>query len=294
MPLQREDTERLQVEQSPKLKRMKSNEAISLATKGRWQDAVVRNREILEVFPDDVEALNRLGKAYAETGRYSEARKSLERSLQIAPTNSIARKNLERMTGMEDAPILPTARRATPQVFLDESGKSTTTSVVGLPSAEALGQVHNGDMVHLEVDGATVAVVNRTGRQLGRLEPRLASRLIKLQGGGNKYVAAVASVSNDGGISVVVRETYQSAKMSGVVSFPPTGDAAPAYVPDMDLGLDEDIDVDASASWVPLNDDGLVHDDVGDDPPAPVKPKRSQRALHEEEVEDEEDEEIRV
>ena len=281
------------MEQSPKQKRMKSNEAISLATHGRWQDAVVLNREIVEVYPDDVEALNRLGKAYAETGRYSEARKSLERSLQIAPTNSIARKNLERMTGMEDAPILPTARRATPQVFLDESGKSTTTSVVGLPSAEALGQVHNGDMVHLEVDGATVAVVNRTGRQLGRLEPRLASRLIKLQGGGNTYVAAVASVSN-AGISVVVRETYQSAKMSGVVSFPPTGSAAPAYVPDMDLGLDEDIDVDATASWAPLNDDGLVHDDAGDDPPAPVKPKRSVRALHEEEVEDEEDEEIRV
>ncbi len=281
------------MEQSPKQKRMKSNEAISLATHGRWQDAVVLNREIVEVYPDDVEALNRLGKAYAETGRYSEARKSLERSLQIAPTNSIARKNLERMTGMEDAPILPTARRATPQVFLDESGKSTTTSVVGLPSAEALGQVHNGDMVHLEVDGATVAVVNRTGRQFGRLEPRLASRLIKLQGGGNTYVAAVASVSN-AGISVVVRETYQSAKMSGVVSFPPIGAAAPAYVPDMDLGLDEDIEVDVSASWAPLNDDGLVHDDAGDDPPAPVKPKRSVRALHEEEVEDEEDEEIRV
>ena len=281
------------MEQSPKQKRMKSNEAISLATHGRWQDAVVLNREIVEVYPDDVEALNRLGKAYAETGRYSEARKSLERSLQIAPTNSIARKNLERMTGMEDAPILPTARRATPQVFLDESGKSTTTSVVGLPSAEALGQVHNGDMVHLEVDGATVAVVNRTGRQLGRLEPRLASRLIKLQGGGNTYVAAVASVSN-AGISVVVRETYQSAKMSGVVSFPPTGAAAPAYVPDMDLGLDEDIDVDASASWAPLNDDGLGADDARDDPPVSVKPKRSVRALHEEEVEDEEDEEIRV
>ena len=91
--------------------------------------------------------------------------------------------------------------------------------MVGLPSAEALGQVHNGDMVHLEVDGATVAVVNRTGRQLGRLEPRLASRLIKLQGGGNTYVAAVASVSN-AGISVVVRETYQSAKMSGVRVLP--------------------------------------------------------------------------
>ena len=293
MPLQREGMERTHVEQGSKLKRVKANEAVSLATQGRWQDAVVLNREILEVFPDDVEALNRLGKALAETGRYSDARKALERSLQIAPTNGIARKNLERMAGMEDAPVVASARRVAPQVFLEESGKSITTALVGLPSNTVLGQVHNGDVVQLEVDGHTVAVQNRTGQQLGRLEPKLASRLIRLQSGGNKYVAAVASVTHDG-ISVVVRETYQSAKMSGVVSFPPTGSAVPAYVADMDMGFDDDIDFDAMASWVPLTDDGLGAEDAGDDPPASVKPQRSVRALHDEEVEDEEDEEIRV
>ena len=264
-----------------------------MATQGRWQDAVVLNREILEIFPDDVETLNRLGKALAETGHYSEARKALERSLAIAPTNSIARKNLDRMVGMEDAPILPTARRATPQVFLDESGKSITTALMGLPAAKVLGQVHNGDVVNLEVDGATVAVLNRTGWQLGRLEPKLAARFIKLQNGGNQYVAAVASVSHDG-ISVVVRETYQSAKMNGMVSFPPSGSAVPTYVADVDMGFDDDVEFDATAGWVPLTDVGEVADDAGDDPPAVVKPKRSVRALHEEEVEDEGDEEIRV
>lgn len=281
------------MEQRSKLQRVKANEAISLATQGRWQDAVVLNREILEVCPDDVEALNRLGKALAETGRYSEARKALERSLEIAPTNGIARKNLERMAGMEDAPIVSASRRVAPQVFLEESGKSITTTLVGLPSASALGQVHNGDVVHLEVDGHTVGVQNRIGQQLGRLEPKLAARLIKLQGGGNQYVAAVASVTHDG-ISVVVRETYQSATMSGVVSFPPTGAAAPSYMADMDMGLDDDIDFDAMTSWSPLTDDAVVGDDAGDDPPASVKPQRSVRALHDEEVEDEEDEEIRV
>lgn len=282
------------MDQLAKLRKVKANEAITLATQGKWQDAVMVNREIIEVIPDDVEALNRLGKALAETGRYAEARKALENSLQISPTNSIARKNLERMTGMEDAPIVTSARRVAPQVFLDESGKSITTALIGMPSARVLGQVHNGDVVQLEVDGHTVAVQNRTGQQMGRLEPRLAARLIRLHNGGNKYVAAVASVSHDR-ISVVVRETYQSAKMNGIVSFPPTGSAVPAYVADMDMGLDEDVDFDAMPSWVPLTDDSLVGDDAGDDPPpAAVKPQRSTRALHDEEVEDEEDEEIRV
>lgn len=283
----------LHVEQRSKLQRVKANEAISLATQGRWQDAVVLNREILDHFPDDVEALNRLGKALAETGRYSEARKALERSLEISPTNGIARKNLERMAGMEDAPIVSSSRRVVPQVFLEESGKSITTALVGLPSAAALGQVHNGDVVQLEVDGHTVGVQNRMGQQLGRLEPKLAARLIKLQGGGNTYVAAVASVTHDG-ISVVVRETYQSAKMNGVVSFPPTGAAAPSYMTDMDMGLDDDAEYDAMASWAPLTEDNPVGDDAGDDPAAAVKPQRSTRTLHDEEVEDEEDEEIRV
>ena len=281
------------MEHRSKLQRVKANEAITLATRGKWQDAVVLNREILDLYPDDVEALNRLGKALAETGRYSEARVALGRSLEIAPTNGIARKNLDRMAGMEDAPIVASARRVAPQVFLDESGKSITTALIGLPSSSVLGQVHNGDVVQLEVDGHTVAVLNRTGRQLGRLDPRLAARLIRLQDGGNKYVAAVASVSHDG-ISVVVRETYQSAKMNGVVSFPPTGSAVPAYVADMNMGLDEDVEFESMTSWAPFTDDGLGGDDAGDDPPASVKPQRSVRALHDEEVEDEEDEEIRV
>ena len=285
--------ERVLVNLEPKVKRIKANEAIALATQGKWQDAVVLNREILELFPEDVEALNRLGKALAETGRYSEARKSLERSLQISPTNGIARKNLERMAGMEDAPVLPSVRRVAPQVFLEESGKSITTALVGTPPSAALGHIYNGDVVQLEVSGATVAVVNCTGQPLGRLDPKLAARLIKLQNGGNKYVAAVASVNPDS-ISVVVRETYQSAKMNGIVSFPPSGAAVPAYMTDMDMGLDDDMDLEVTASWVPLTDDTLGADDAGDDPPASVKPQRSTRALHDEEVEDEEDEEIRV
>ena len=281
------------MEHRSKLQRVKGNEAITLATQGKWQDAVVVNREILEFHPDDVEALNRLGKALAETGRYSDARSALGRSLEIAPTNSIARKNLERMADMEDAPIVASARRVAPQVFLDESGKSITTALVGLPSTAVLGQVHNGDVVQLEVDGHTVAVMNRTGRKLGRLDPKLAARVIRLQDGGNKYVAAVASVNHDG-ISVVVRETYQSAKLNGIVSFPPTGSAVPAYATDIDMGFDEDADFDTTASWAPLTDDGLGGDDAENDPPAAVKPQRSVRALHDEEVEDEEDEEIRV
>ena len=44
-------------------KRTKSEQAISLAMKNRWQEAADLNREILEAFPNEVDAYNRLGKA---------------------------------------------------------------------------------------------------------------------------------------------------------------------------------------------------------------------------------------
>ena len=91
-----------QIEHRTKLKRDKSNQAISLATQGNWDEAAAVNQELLDVIPDDVEALNRLGKALSETGRYADACKALKRALEISPSNSIARRNLDRLAGLKD------------------------------------------------------------------------------------------------------------------------------------------------------------------------------------------------
>ena len=288
-----------QLEHRVKLRRDKSNQAIALATQGRWPEAVVVNQELLNVIPDDVEALNRLGKALSETGRFAAARKALETALELSPSNAIARKNLERMAGLNDAPTNnkfgDTTGRLIPQVFIEESGKSTTTNLVDLGTASVLGQVASGDAVQLMVDGATVEVQNRDGQRLGRLEPKLAARLIRLLTGGNKYVSAVASISIKG-VSVAVRETYQSSTMSGLVSFPAPTNRVPSYIADMDVDIDENGDFDTSAEWTPPV---LEEDDTTDEPPeepglSKAKRPRPTRALADEETEDEEDEEIAV
>lgn len=288
-----------QLEHRVKLRRDKSNRAIALATQGRWPEAVVVNQELLNVIPDDVEALNRLGKALSETGRYAAARKALETALEIAPSNAIARKNLERMAGLNDAPQNSksgdTTGRLTPQVFIEESGKSTSTNLVGLGAASVLGRVTSGDTVQLVVDGATVEVQNRDGQRLGRLEPKLAARLIKLLSGGNKYLSAVASISTKG-VSVAVREIYQSPKMSGLVSFPAPTNRVPSYVADMDVDFEEGRDFDAFANWTPhVLEEGEATEELPEEPPSiKVKQQRPMRALADEEIEDEEDEETEV
>ncbi len=283
-----------QLEHKTKLKRDKSNQAISLATERRWDEAAAVNQELLDVIPDDVEALNRLGKALSETGRYSAARKSLERALELAPSNAIAKRNLDRMAGLRDAPTPKKsggkAAKLVPQVFIEESGKSTTTSLLGLADASVLGQVASGDTVEFVVDGATVEVQTRDGQRLGRLEPRLTARLIKLLAGGNKYVAAVTSIS-DKGVAVVVRETYQSSKMTGFVSFPAPKGRAAAYIADMDVDLDDGGDFDRSTNWAPpTGDNAEVAEESSEEPgPVKVKQQRSSRTLSDEEDDEEVD-----
>ena len=115
---------------SSSLKRDLSRDAIGLALKGEWERATEVNRAILELFADDVEAMNRLAKALMELAQYDEAKEVLGRVASIAPYNTIAKKNLARLSSLETSPIdVKKVRKAAapPQLFIEESGKSGTT-----------------------------------------------------------------------------------------------------------------------------------------------------------------------
>jgi len=45
------------------MRRLRSEKAIQLAMQNKWQEAADLNQQILEQFPEDVDTLNRLGKA---------------------------------------------------------------------------------------------------------------------------------------------------------------------------------------------------------------------------------------
>ena len=112
-------------------------EAVDLALKGEWDRAVEVNRAILELFADDVEAMNRLAKALIELGSYEEAGGVLDRVCTIAPYNNIARKNRARVEQMKGSSAVATrqARKhaGAPQLFIGESGKSATTTSATRP-----------------------------------------------------------------------------------------------------------------------------------------------------------------
>src|SRR5579884_4465370 len=92
-------------------KQQRADRAINLAMQNRWAEAADLNRELIQEFPKDVDAHNRLGKALMELGRYREARDAYAEALRLDPMNSIAQKNLARLEKLiaEETPAAETA-----------------------------------------------------------------------------------------------------------------------------------------------------------------------------------------
>jgi tetratricopeptide (TPR) repeat protein len=210
-----------QAEDRAKAKKQQAEVAIQMALQGRWAEATQLNRSIIESFPTDVDAYNRLGKALTELGRYGEARESYNRALEIDPFNSIARKNLNRLATLgEEAPPRVASQKLSPQMFIEEMGKTGVTTLVR-PNMPVAARMTAGDQVSLQKADSHLAVQTLTGEQVGEVEPRLGQRLLKLMEGGNEYVAAIQALDAEQ-VKVFIRETFQHASQTGKLSFPPT------------------------------------------------------------------------
>ncbi len=198
-----------------------AKEAINLAIHGRWEEAVDLNREIIDLTPGDVNSFNRLGKALMQLGRYEEAREAFNQGLEIAPNNTIAKKNIQKISLLMEAGKSrqgTQSRRAVYQ-FIEETGKTGVVNLVrpGLPAI--LAHLSAGEAVTLKVEGKSLKVEAEHGDYIGGIEPRLALRLVELIQGGNRYEGAITSAREDG-VTVILREVHQDPGMVGRISFP--------------------------------------------------------------------------
>src|SRR5436309_1040178 len=230
-------------EEKAQLKVQWTRLAIDQALASQWEEAVTTNRNILNIFPNDAEAYNRLGKALSELGRYSEARQAYNQTLKYSPNNTIAKKNLDRLSLLQEEPVTTPAglERIDPRLFIEETGKTGTTELFNIAPTSVLAKVGVGDKVQLHVSGHTLLVRNAAGEDIGQIEPRLANRLINFMEGGNRYAAAILAMEN-GQVRLIIREEYQHPSMFGKVSFPSQGggDTIRAYIKDSMLRYDRE------------------------------------------------------
>jgi len=205
-------------EEKARLKRQQTKEAISLAIEGRWREAVAVNKAIIESFPTDVDAYNRLGRALMELGEYAEAREAYRRALELNPHNKIAQRNLSRLELLKERTLKKDSPKVVPEMFLEETGKAGMVRLINLAPPQVLAKIGTGEEVCLKIDGKRLIIEDKGGEYLGEVEPRHSSRLIKLMEGGNQYTAAIAG--SDDGVRVLIKEIYQHPSQAGLLSFP--------------------------------------------------------------------------
>lgn len=256
-----------QVEDRARLRKL-NDHAISLAMQNKWEEAVEVNQAILALSAKDVDALNRLGRALTELGRYREAREAYSRALQSDPLNGIAQKNLARLSTLTVEAEQAAARsKVDPRFFIAETGKTGVTHLVRLGPREIVAKMAVGDQVTLHSEGRSLIVLNARNETVGQIEPKLAQRLIDLIKGGNRYAAAIMSIDNTG-VRVIIRETVQDPRLAGKVSFPTKGEATGerAYIKGSLLRYDADGDDDDDDS-----DEGFGGDAEAEDAEEPAE-----------------------
>lgn len=206
-----------------RIKRQLAEQAIAQATDAQWAEAADTNHRILELGPD-VEAENRLAKAYWELGELTQAREHYQTALALDPTNRIAERNIDRLKILiQDAKIEKTdaaieGSKAPVSIFVEETGKTGFAFLTDLADYRKLAQVNPGDAVELTPEGNRLIAISN-GVRIGVVEPRVAARLLKLMADGNKYFAGVTSLG-DKDVRIIIREVFQDPRNYGKVSFP--------------------------------------------------------------------------
>jgi tetratricopeptide (TPR) repeat protein len=208
-------------EDKARLRRKASQEAISLAMQSRWQEAVTVNQSILELFPTDIDAYNRLGRAFMELGEFAKAKEAYSRGLELDPNNAIAQKNLQRLSLLPDSKVKvkEERREVAPDLFIGEMGKAGVVNLQNLAPGEVLARMAAGNQVDLKVRGQQLIIENEQGEYLGLVEPPHGFRLARLIEGGNKYTAAIVNIDNNTA-RVIIREVFQHPNQIGRPSFP--------------------------------------------------------------------------
>lgn len=235
------------------LRRRKQGEAIAFANRGDWTNAAEANTTILyeglnatdidslsdpEHEPTvgdlvakstDTETLNRLAKAQYELGNIEFARQIYQRVLSVNENNQIAKRMLSLLDHTETRASKPRTF-ADMRTFVVETGKSTITTM-HIDQAVAIALVP-GEIVEMRIEGHNRAkeipaeahaidIYDAGNTLLGRLEPRLAQRIINFMRQGNQYIAVVWRVSEHYHmIDLVIRESYRNPDLTGSVSFP--------------------------------------------------------------------------
>lgn len=197
-----------------------AQKAICSALKNDWKEAIKINNEILKECPEDVDALNRLAKAYAETGELNKAKKTASKALKIDPANSIAHKCLEKWSfingiggATHNSPTSPIT-----EVFLEDPGRTKIVSLINTGDKKTIAELDCADELKLNSRGHKISVCSSDGKYIGRLPDDISARLKTLLKYGYEYKVFVKNSSNND-VKIFIREILRGKNTNNTPSF---------------------------------------------------------------------------
>lgn len=193
-----------------------SNQAINTALTGDWESAIKINQEILNENPNDVQALNRMGLAYIILGKSKNAKETYLKVLEIDPLNSIALKNLDKISNNSNGEGENIVIQVN-NIFVEEPGKTKVIELINLAQSEILLTLQTGQAVDMSIKRLKV-FISQGKKYIGVLPDDIGKRLIRFINGGNKYEAFVKSTSHQG-VTIFIRELKKASKFKDQVSF---------------------------------------------------------------------------
>lgn len=215
-------------------------QAINAAKNQHWDEAVQINQELLDINDQDVGALNRLGIAYIQLNKVSEAKKAFEQVLSIDKFNAIAKKNIGKLKNNQ----VPTTPLFSKQDFIEEPGKTRTVELHRLAGKNVLDGLAVGQECQLKPKNRYISVETAEGVYVGALPEDISFRLAKLIETGNVYYCCIRSFSGSH-CSVYIKELSRSEANQYISSFPTSKASGSGFSEiDEDLMLEDDLPVE--------------------------------------------------
>lgn len=179
--------------------------AITAALAQNWNEAIRINLHLVKADKENIDALNRLGFAYLQTGHTTQAKRIYQKILTADPYNQIALRNSNKIAVKQkrSAKTIPTV--ISPLDFLEEPGKTKIAACVNPAPSVTLSTLTPGQEVFLKPKNHCIELRSTDNTYLGALPDDLSFKLIKLMTAGNTYQAIIKNASRNS-LVVMLRE----------------------------------------------------------------------------------------
>lgn len=199
-------------------------QAVSAALDYNWELAIEINKKILKNNPNHIETLNRLARAYFETGNITKSRQTYKSVTDLDGFNVIAKKNLTRLNRLSSNQKTPTLEgdkqnfRELFQKLASEPGKTKVVTLVKIGDQNLLSKLASGDKLKISPKKHSIELCTYDNKHVGNLPDDLSFKLLKLITAGNTFECCIKSVTQKE-VQVILFEITRAKALANLPSF---------------------------------------------------------------------------